>query len=138
MLLICFLGGIGCLAIGEDGPDYWTKFRLRKLGSACANLTVQDVQAISSLRDLLDAAVSKGRLQGKAADFETDGWNKQMRYVIANDDRCTKLQIVSSGPNGIFEQGRGDDLFVEIKYWDGKQAIISQSWPEPKGETVKK
>jgi hypothetical protein len=51
--------------------------------------------------------------------YLTDAWHRPYQLEIRTRDNQTVIRITSSGANGVFENGQGDDLYVEITV-DGK------------------
>jgi hypothetical protein len=126
---------LGCIREG-DHRDYLTKSRLYDLGSFCTRLSSDDIKGVTSFEDLLTAASDAG-LPHKER-YALDGWNNEFRFDVTQNRKGTLLRIISSGPNGLFEKGEGDDLFVEIRYsGDITKSVMSQSWPEVRGVTKK-
>ena len=72
------------------------------------------VDTAVNLSDILDYASSKGFItesQRKEHQLDKDGWGRNLTLVHSGRN----LLIISAGPNGIFENGDGDDLVGVIR-----------------------
>jgi hypothetical protein len=93
--------------------------QLKVLGDSGSRLIEkgEDIFEYNSLNSFLAAAAKNGYVaesdvRGKY--FEQDGWENPLMYeMMKNGDKI--LRISSLGENGIWENGEGDDLFVEIR-----------------------
>lgn len=46
-------------------------------------------------------------------ELETDGWGNRFLFRKEDDGRQVVIKVISFGPNGISENGSGDDIIVE-------------------------
>jgi hypothetical protein len=127
LVVVCSFCGASCRT-GESQQKDWTTFRLRWIASAAKHLSFEDVAPLKSIDDVLDLAVSKGGLPGKEG-FQFDGWSRPFQSFVSKDNTVAKLRIISSGRNGLLEEGEGDDLYVDVTFFKtDQQPAVLQSW----------
>lgn len=63
-----------------------------------------------------------------------DGWGKDLVYRLRVGDQVRAFDLYSIGPNGIDEQGRGDDVdfwSVEVQHWYAQARVGNENKPRP-------
>jgi hypothetical protein len=112
----------GCSNRDMNSDRNVTIFKLRVLGEITTAL-VQDgvnLRQIHSVQELLAAAHASKRVTEYdyiQKYYETDYWRRAFRWAIStNQEGETVVQITSDGKNGIPEDGKGDDLYIEILF----------------------
>jgi hypothetical protein len=83
---------------------------------------IHDVRSLDELWSNLQARKVRGQpVVASPLDesYLRDAWHRPYHLEIRASDHGTVIRITSSGANGIFENGQGDDLYVEITV-DGK------------------
>jgi hypothetical protein len=123
--LFCLLCAACRSSNDSDQGLYWTRFNLSRLAQSSRQLSWSDVNAIGSIQDLTKL-LSENSQQGKG--FEDDGWHRPFIVLLIEKEKTKKLRIISCGPNSVYEEGRGDDVFVEITYVENATPTISCSW----------
>jgi hypothetical protein len=48
-------------------------------------------------------------------DFKEDLYGRKYRWIVSEMEKTTYIRILSDGKNGVYENGGGDDIFVEIR-----------------------
>lgn len=46
--------------------------------------------------------------------LRTDGWGRPFQWTSTRDDKQTRVRVLSLGPDGISQDGQGDDIFVLV------------------------
>ena len=133
-LFLCFLMSIlvwigGCHHESDQNEDEaQTRYGLRLWGETLTTLfeAGEDVRQFKSCEDVLSkykdsTLVSRYQLIRMKCDY----WGKPFKWNIARQsDKHFIIHVISAGKNGVFENGKGDDLYVEIEY--------ELSWTSPK------
>ncbi len=113
-ILLCgiILSVSGCGTVGYSRSEE-TNYRLHnvqrtieKIKEADPAYTIKDMDNVTAWA-LKNRVVAPGDLE----EFKNDGWHNP--FLILPNDAHSGV-IVSSGPNGIYENGMGDDL--SLKY----------------------
>ena len=47
--------------------------------------------------------------------FRVDAWGRPFRWVVEESNEEIVARVISYGPNGVPEGGRGDDMYVELR-----------------------
>lgn len=75
------------------------------------------MEDFSSLEATVRLLVDKGYVAASPSTFPhlmQDYWKRSFVWQVSRSHDATRIRIISRGPNGILEDGEGDDLFVEI------------------------
>jgi hypothetical protein len=121
-----------------ESADNGTAFMLMRLGKACMFLSWDDVEELGSFEEFIKVASDKKAILAHDA-FRTDGWRHEFLCMVRHNGNSLTLRILSCGPNGVFEGGRGDDLFVDVVYRKGAQwPAMKRSWESTNTSTTSK
>ncbi len=60
----------------------------------------------------------------EGAGDRIDAWGHPYTLQVKSQGPEMVVRIISSGPNGVFEDGEGDDLYVEVR-WSGNRSDMS-------------
>lgn len=130
MITVVVIVATGCITRGPDYDTGKTFSDLRSLADMVValfrnNLNLTNCQ---SVEDML-AAAQEARIIGKAdAEYEwhkKDQWCKPFRWEARHQSGETIVRILSDGRDGITQDGKGDDLVVEIRSRAGGDPEIS-------------
>ncbi len=56
--------------------------------------------------------ISKGVVN--STDLSLDGWGKEVRLMVLRQTKNQEIIFISAGPNGIQENGQGDDIAYRV------------------------
>jgi hypothetical protein len=77
-----------------------------------AGIPINGCKTLAEAMTLLDTrGVMEKDVQPR---FTKDAWGRRYAWSVTEADGLIRFHIVSSGRNGVFENGEGDDLSVEI------------------------
>jgi hypothetical protein len=83
-----------------------------------------EVSKCVSCEEFMQYAIHHGFLEYNAK-FDHDSWNHPYRWKAIRDAKRTIIRVMSDGPDGISQDGEGDDLWVEIVYQNGKDGHMN-------------
>jgi hypothetical protein len=98
--------------------------KLDWLGRAAEQYSPQDARVFHSfnaLGDFLKDAVERRLITDGDYEhkfYEADGWERPFRWEAKTEGPSRVIRITSSGSNGRFEDGSGDDIYLEITVSD--------------------
>jgi len=120
---------VGCTRLDSDMPSVKTRYRLNIIGEVVQECVKRGInmQKIKSLADLLSVANENGLIpecQYLNREYERDFWDRPFRFIIKTQGIQTLIRIMSDGPDGISQDGKGDDLFIEIELLIERETII--------------
>lgn len=107
---------LGCRSDTNWAADT-TNYRLTVLAQNLALLSRlgEDISAFNSVDDLVGSLLKRNWILHDEADsFRKDYWRNPFVLRINSDRGTKKVRIISGGPNGLIEEGDGDDLYVEV------------------------
>lgn len=68
-----------------------------------------------SLQEAVFFLKGKHVLEESLSEYmKLDGWDRPFQWTSTRDENGTKVRILSFGPDGIDQDGHGDDLFVVV------------------------
>jgi hypothetical protein len=84
------------------------------------------VENYKSVREVLNSWEKKELLEmGSRPNLEKDYWAREFKWEVQRKDEELLVKITSAGKNGVWENGGGDDLFVEIRVVRDGQPIVT-------------
>jgi hypothetical protein len=92
-----------------------------------------DWPALDSAQKYLTVAARRGFVSDadySLKRYERDGWNRPFRFVTKNVGGHASIVVASAGSNGIWENGAGDDISIEIVR--EKEAVVYRLNPTPR------
>lgn len=101
----------------DPTPTNFTRYRLAFLGRIAKNLSQEELLKIESVDLLLAKAEKRGLIGSPYTEpWDRDAFeNKKFKWEIKKEESAS-IRILSAGPNGIFEDGRGDDFYLELTF----------------------
>jgi hypothetical protein len=73
------------------------------------------VDHLASLTEVLDTLAENHLIEPTDRKrLEVDGWGRPFSFRVQNEANSQKIRIISSGKNGVFQEGKGDDIVLEI------------------------
>jgi len=95
---------------------------LHRLSTLAEGITIslqerEKVEDLTSLENAVRLLTEKGYVKASPStrsELMQDYWKRPFEWELSQTDGKTRIRILSRGPNGILENGQGDDLFVEI------------------------
>jgi hypothetical protein len=100
-------------------------FTIMQLGDLCTITELMivvgeiDVTQFDSLDKLLDAASKEKLLDSKRYEngwYSRDSWKNEIRMRVTQKEQTTLIEFISPGENGVFEDGKGDDLVRRCEF----------------------
>jgi len=126
-LSACLVLLSGCSVDETKRPIGETLYRLDALSELVLRLKESGhiVCQYGSVDDLLEDARAKGMIREAEVDrLSTDYWGRPYRWEVEVRPPDTVIRIISSGRDGVFENGEGDDVSIEIRIPERGRAII--------------
>jgi hypothetical protein len=86
-----------------------------------------------SFEDAVDDWCKRGVVKGGGDYIRFDGWGRPFEWKVSKVDGKTVIRVNSKGPDGISQNGKGDDFFLEIRIGnDGRIETTLPLVPAPK------
>lgn len=101
----------GCVATHDSVADM-TYTDLAILGEVVTKFSWDECNNVGSMQHLYDIAKRKGLMEPGLA---SDGWGNPYNLRIQKTDAEIVFLVTSGGPNGRYENGRGDHMSCEIR-----------------------
>jgi hypothetical protein len=120
LILILLSQSTGC-RIPENTAVSWTALRLETIGQSIASLHVlgYDVTKATSLEEVVNEAVKKKLIDAddyqSSKQYKEDWWGHALIWEKSFSEDEVYIRVLSNGPDGINQDGEGDDLFVEVR-----------------------
>lgn len=113
----CISSGCGRYEGDLERSSTWV--RLQEFGLVMLELQKRgvDLGRFSSIEDIVTAANEKKvGFSSSSVPITQDFWRKPLRCVVtpSKNDQVS-IRIISDGLDGVFSNGEGDDLYVEIR-----------------------
>lgn len=123
VLLVC-LSAIGCKADGIN-PHDTTLYKLMLLGEVAKQFSENEVDChqFTSLAEYLAEARKANFITEEDYErgyYERDGWGRPFRYETRSAGKKQLILVKSHGDNGVWENGKGDDLSIQIESINGQ------------------
>jgi hypothetical protein len=122
-LLLVVIAVLGC-PIPEGGPRAETAYKLLNLGKVCERMSGQELERLKSFDDFLNDPTTRASLLDPEG-YRQDAWGNAYVWEVSSDDVKVKIRIGSSGADGRWQHGTGDDLYVDLEATKPGKAIIS-------------
>jgi hypothetical protein len=116
LLVIVTVGLTGCGTVGNDTVNELAWGEMLRLCRPICQLTYEDCKQVQSLKDALDLSEKKGFVTSETRKKlrEADPWWNPYIFERKVADDQIIFRLISQGENGVFENGRGDDITCEI------------------------
>ena len=85
------------------------------------------VEGLASLEDAMVEARKRGLLnesEFQDRQYRNDSWGREFRWVRKEQGASAIIWIISAGEDGKFEDGDGDDLYVQISVTGEKELQV--------------
>jgi hypothetical protein len=135
-------GVLSCRKSDADMPKDITNNKLRQIADAVASSVangamLNEKETLNDPKSLLLAAYDRGAIpEGEARDrvFEFDGWGNPFAWSSKEDlSGSIAVRILSRGSNGLLENGRGDDLWLDLEI-DLKRRTVGKASTSSSGK----
>src|ERR1700730_203421 len=108
----------GCYRTNDNPPKTRTCGKLIAFGDVIKQGWREkiDVRKFDSLPNLILVLHEKKLVDDwsyEDKEYEVDGWGRPFRWEKIQTDNKTMIRILSAGQNGLWEDGQGDDLYMD-------------------------
>jgi len=106
----------GCTDAGTSSSDYAnTHAKLRNIAEILERLDArQNLKGNKSIEDAFVDWSKLGIIKEHAQHLKFDGWDKLFEWNVKEDGKDVVVLINSKGPDGISQDGMGDDIYLEF------------------------
>jgi hypothetical protein len=126
--LLCILVWIvGCSSsrdLDKNDAEAQTRFDLWLWGETLTTLVKagENIEQFKSCEEVLSKYKEGDLLTPyERTHMKNDYWGKPFNWsIIRKPDKYFIITIISAGRNGVFENGKGDDLYMEIECTDDR------------------
>ena len=88
---------------------------LATLGEAIKLMSPADLMTFRSFEEFLKEAEIKTYISGREY-YRKDIWGSDLVWEVKQANKITIVRIGSKGPNRVWENGNGDDLYVQVEF----------------------
>jgi len=114
----------GAVAISmRRAKERRTVERLEGLRDALAPVTEDETHHNRALHDRLETNILRELREGKFLD----AWGNPIQLRSPGPVHAIGFDLISPGPNGVFEEGRGDDLVAGLDLRNGTASVTSDT-----------